>query len=85
MIVLTSSLVATNGANWGYKTGWLFFALGLVSSIGALFLIPETARRSPAELDELYDKRVSVWKMKHYVTDVQRDYESRYQRGEQAS
>lgn len=76
------STVATNGANWGYKTGWLFFGCGLVASVGALFLIPETCKRSPAELDELYQKRVSVWKMRRYVTDVQREQDIHHRQQE---
>ena len=67
-----TSVVAANGANFGYNTAWLFFALGLMASILAIFIIPETAKRSPAELDELYEKRIPAWKMKGYVTDVQK-------------
>lgn len=70
-------LVANNGANFGYNTAWLFFGLGLVASIGAWFLIPETARRSPAELDELYEERVPCWKMRKYVTRVETEVEVR--------
>jgi len=43
-----------------------------MASILAIFIIPETAKRSPAELDELYEKRIPAWKMKGYVTDVQK-------------
>jgi hypothetical protein len=70
-------LVSANGANFGYNTAWLFAVLGLIVSIGAIWLCPETARRSPAELDELYEHRVPAWKMRKYVTDVQRDQDAR--------
>lgn len=65
--------VLKNGANMGYDTAWIFFGGGLVSVIAAIFYLPETARRNPAELDEMYLKHVPAWKMKAFVTDVQRE------------
>jgi hypothetical protein len=63
--------VQTNGANWGYNTAWLFFGTGIASVVLAIFYVPETAQRNPAELDEMYEKGIPAWKMKRYVTEVQ--------------
>lgn len=35
-------------------------------------MLPEVAQRNYAELDEMYEKGVPAWKMKGYVTDVQK-------------
>ena len=61
-----------NGANWGYKTAWLFLGTGVVCTIGAFYFVPEPSQRNSAELDEMYEKEVPAWRMRKYVTDVQR-------------
>ncbi|RTE77765.1 hypothetical protein BHE90_007770 [Fusarium euwallaceae] len=61
-----------NGADWNYKTAWLFFGTGLVTTIIVYFYVPEPSQRNPAEMDEMYEKRVPARKMRKYVTDVQR-------------
>lgn len=55
--------------------------LGVIANILGLFFIPETARRSPAELDELYEKRIPAWRMRGYVTDIQKTQRERLDRG----
>lgn len=65
--------VLQNGANMGYDTSWIFFGGGLVSVALSIVYLPETAQRNPAELDEMYLKRVPAWRMKRYVTDVQHE------------
>lgn len=64
------------GAGWGVKTGFFFGCTGIIGSIIAFFIIPETSRRSPAEMDELFNKRVPLRKFKGYVTDVQRNLQA---------
>ncbi|KAH7143416.1 general substrate transporter [Dactylonectria macrodidyma] len=65
-------MLDADGANWSYKTAWLFFGTRLVTILVVYFYVPEPAQRNPAEMDEMYEKRVPAWKMRKYVTDVQR-------------
>jgi len=58
---------------WGVKTGFFFLATGLPGSLWAWYCLPEIARRTPAELDELFAKGVPTRRFKTYVTDVQRE------------
>lgn len=67
----TETLVDVNGANWGYKTAWLFFSTGAVTCVVVYFFVPEPSQRNPAELDEMYEKGVPAWKMSKFMTDVQ--------------
>jgi len=61
-----------NGTNkWGVKTGFFFAGTGLVATVIAWFILPEVARRTPAEIDELFEKKVNLRKFDKYVTDVQ--------------
>lgn len=62
----------TDGANWSYRTAWLFFGTGLVTIVIVYFYVPEPSQRNSAEMDEMYEKRVPARKMRKYVTDVQR-------------
>jgi hypothetical protein len=64
--------VDVNGANWGYKTAWLFLGTGTICCIIIYFFVPEPSQRNSAELDEMYEKRVPARKMRNYTTDVQR-------------
>lgn len=63
--------VDVNGANWGYKTAWLFFGTGSVVCVVLWFMLPECARRNAAEIDEMYEKGVLPRKMGKYVTEAQ--------------
>ncbi|CAK7198021.1 hypothetical protein SEUCBS139899_000677 [Sporothrix eucalyptigena] len=65
-------MLNTSGVNWGYKTAWLFFGTGLVVTVIVFFFVPEPSMRNPAEIDEMYEKRISPRAMRHYVTDVQK-------------
>ncbi|KAL1959385.1 hypothetical protein VTO42DRAFT_2188 [Malbranchea cinnamomea] len=64
-------ILDVNGADWGYKTAWLFFATGTVTSVIVYFFVPEPSRRNAAEMDEMFEKGVPAWKMKNYVTEIQ--------------
>ncbi|GIJ88167.1 hypothetical protein Asppvi_007084 [Aspergillus pseudoviridinutans] len=55
---------------WGPKTGFLFAGTGTISVIIAWFILPEVTRRTPGEIDELFEKRVNLRKFKGYVTDA---------------
>ncbi|KAH8691383.1 hexose transporter [Talaromyces proteolyticus] len=56
---------------WGVKTGFFFAATGSISVLIAWFILPEVTRRTPAEIDELFEKKVNLRKFKNHVTDVQ--------------
>ncbi|KAL7940835.1 general substrate transporter [Trichoderma barbatum] len=65
-------MLDVKGANWGYKTAFLFLGTGVIVFILAYFYVPEPSQRNSAELDELYEKGVPAWRMRSYVTDVQK-------------
>jgi SP family general alpha glucoside:H+ symporter-like MFS transporter len=44
---------ASGGPKWGVKTGLFFAGTGTVAVIIAWFILPEVARRTPGEIDEL--------------------------------
>jgi hypothetical protein len=58
--------------NWGAKTAFFFGCTGIIVTSIGWFIVPETAQRSPAEIDEMFEKRVNLREFKGYVTDVQR-------------
>lgn len=64
-------VVATEGADWGYDTAWLFFGLGSLVCIMVWFYVPEPSQHRYAEMDEMYSKGVPARKMRKYVTEVQ--------------
>lgn len=57
----------------GVKTGFFFAATGVPASVLAWFILPEIAQRSPAEIDELFTRKVAPRKFKNYLTDVQKE------------
>lgn len=59
-------------ANLGAKTAFIFGGLGVICLVYLWFYQVETAGRSYEELDELFQKGVSVREFKSYVTDAQR-------------
>ncbi|KAJ3549491.1 hypothetical protein NM208_g479 [Fusarium decemcellulare] len=66
------AILDVEGANWGYKTAWLFFGTGLVVVVLVWLYVPEPSARNSAELDEMYAKGVPAWRMRKFVTDVQK-------------
>ncbi|KAJ5362160.1 hypothetical protein N7541_003004 [Penicillium brevicompactum] len=56
---------------WGVKTGFFFAGTGTIAVIVAWLILPEVARRTPAEIDEMFEKKVNLRKFKGYVTEVQ--------------
>lgn len=64
-LVMTSVipyLLDADEANWGAKTGYLFFGLGLGCCVVIYFFIPEYSGRSFAQLDELFERRIPARK-----------------------
>ncbi|KAH8593537.1 general substrate transporter [Bisporella sp. PMI_857] len=71
MFNFCTPLMINGTTKWGVKTGFFFAGTGSVAVLIAWLLLPEVARRTPAEIDEMFEKRVNFRKFKHYVTDVQ--------------
>ena len=69
-------MLNTAGANWGYKTAWLFLGTGLAMVIVIFFFVPEPSCRNAAEMDEMYEKHVPPRKMRTHVTDIQKAAQS---------
>ncbi|KAH7361326.1 sugar transporter [Pyrenochaeta sp. MPI-SDFR-AT-0127] len=74
-------MLDTEGADWGYNTAWLFFALGSLVCILVWFYVPEPSQRNYAEMDEMYNKKIPARKMRKYVTEVQLAQEQRLVEG----
>ncbi|KAL2803248.1 general substrate transporter [Aspergillus granulosus] len=75
--VLVPYMVNANQWNWGLKTCWFFAGLGLPFTVAMWFLIPETAGRSAAELDELFERKVRPWRFHKETTMTQRLVEAK--------
>ncbi|KAM0754628.1 general substrate transporter [Meredithblackwellia eburnea MCA 4105] len=60
--------------HWGVRTGFFFGATGIPATILAFFILPETARRSTAELDEMFLKKVPPRRFSSYKTDVEKSW-----------
>ncbi|KAK1488814.1 sugar transporter [Colletotrichum abscissum] len=71
MNVLVPYMVNANKWNWGLKTGWFYAGVGLPFVIGIWFLIPDTAGRSAAELDELFERKIKPWQFHKIQTATQ--------------
>lgn len=51
---------------------WYSFAgTGAISVVIAWFILPEVTRRTPAEIDELFEKRINLRQFDKHVTEVQ--------------
>ncbi|EOO00145.1 putative sugar transporter protein [Phaeoacremonium minimum UCRPA7] len=71
MFSFCTPLMINGDAQWGVKTGFFFAGTGAVAVVIAWFILPEVARRTPAEIDEMFDKKVNLRKFDRYVTEVQ--------------
>ncbi|RSL46603.1 hypothetical protein CEP53_010268 [Fusarium sp. AF-6] len=71
MGILIPYMVNAHEWNWGLKTSWLFAGLGAPFTLAMWFLIPETAGRSAAELDELFERKIKPWLFHKTVTATQ--------------
>ncbi|OAL54016.1 general substrate transporter [Pyrenochaeta sp. DS3sAY3a] len=71
MFNFCTPLMINGNAKWGVKTGFFFAGTGFVATVVAWFLLPEVALRTPAEIDEMFEKKISLRKFKTFVTDVQ--------------
>ncbi|KAJ9156600.1 General alpha-glucoside permease [Pleurostoma richardsiae] len=71
MFSFCTPLMINGTAKWGVKTGFFFAGTGTVAVVIAWFILPEVTRRTPAEIDELFEKKVNLRKFDKYVTEVQ--------------
>ncbi|WVF67376.1 hypothetical protein IAT40_002131 [Kwoniella sp. CBS 6097] len=60
-----------------YNAAFIFLGFGTICWILTIFYLPEVASRNPAELDEMYEKGIQPWRMRGYVTDVQKAHFAR--------
>lgn len=64
-------MIQANELNWGLKTCFFFAGLSFFIVVATWFIIPETSGRSPAELDEMFEKKIKPWRFHKHVTEVQ--------------
>lgn len=56
-------------ANMQGKIGFVWGSFAVVAAVWVAFFLPEMSGRSLEELDELFEKNVSVWKFRRFVTE----------------
>ncbi|KAJ6011993.1 hypothetical protein N7522_002348 [Penicillium canescens] len=71
MFSFCTPLMINGNAHWGVKTGFFFAATGSIAVVIGWFILPEVTLRTPAEIDELFEKKVNFRKFKGHVTDVE--------------
>ena len=49
-------------ANWGLKTTFFFAGISAPLCIASWWIMPDTSRRTPAELDEMFEKKIRPWR-----------------------
>ncbi|KAJ4328834.1 hypothetical protein N0V84_000621 [Fusarium piperis] len=67
----TPLMINGSVTHWGVKTGFFFAGTGTVAVVVAWFILPEVARRTPGEIDEMFEKKVALRGFKNYITEVQ--------------
>ncbi|PSK42897.1 High-affinity glucose transporter [Elsinoe australis] len=85
MFSFCTPLMINGTAKWGVKTGFFFAATGAISVVIAWFILPEVARRTPAEIDEMFEKRVNLRKFDKHVTNVQVQADHQHQKEDETN
>ena len=70
--VAVAYMLSPDAANWGLKAACFFVCLGDAFVGGSWFVLPDTSRRSPAELDELVEARVRPWRFHKTETLIEK-------------
>ncbi|RSL50195.1 hypothetical protein CEP54_012051 [Fusarium duplospermum] len=70
--VLVPYMINANQWNWGLKTCWFFTGIGMPFVVAMWFLMPETAGRSTAELNELFERKIKPWRFHKTETLTQK-------------
>lgn len=63
-------LTAADAANLGAKTYLVFAGCMFCIIIWSYFMIPETRNRTFAEIDEMYDAKIPMWRWRKYQTST---------------
>jgi hypothetical protein len=61
-------LLSKPGINLGAKVGYLFGGISFAALLFVIFFVPELAKRSLEEIDELFERR--LWQVYRLVIDV---------------
>ncbi|KAL3466115.1 general substrate transporter [Aspergillus heterothallicus] len=81
----TPLMINGGSTKWGVKTGFFFAGTGTVAVVIAWFILPEVTRRTPGEIDELFEKRVNLRKFDKYVTEAETNAQENARDGEHAA
>ncbi|KAH7127828.1 general substrate transporter [Dactylonectria estremocensis] len=81
----TPLMINGSSTQWGVKTGFFFAGTGSVAVIIAWFILPEVARRTPGEIDEMFEMKVGLRHFKGYVTEVQIRADDEYREQDQTT
>nr|XP_031857210.1 uncharacterized protein CI109_007374 [Kwoniella shandongensis]KAA5524282.1 hypothetical protein CI109_007374 [Kwoniella shandongensis] len=73
-------MLNANYANWGLKTCFFFAGISAPMCIASFFIMPDISKRTPAELDEMFEKKIKPWRFRSYVTDAQRALQAEKER-----
>ncbi|RSL97228.1 hypothetical protein CDV31_013136 [Fusarium ambrosium] len=68
---LIAPMISASEWNWGLKTCWFFAGTGAICTAAVWLLVPETSGRSPAELDELFERKIKPWQFRQTTTATQ--------------
>ncbi|KAF7553525.1 hypothetical protein G7Z17_g3531 [Cylindrodendrum hubeiense] len=82
MFSFCTPIMINGPSQWGVKTGFFFAGTGSVAVAVAWFILPEVTRRTPAEIDEMFEKKVNLRQFKNYVTEVQMRADEEYRETE---
>ncbi|KAH8585911.1 general substrate transporter [Bisporella sp. PMI_857] len=63
----TPLMINGDTTRWGVRTGFFFAASGSIAVVISWFILPELARRTPGEIDEMFEKKINLRKFKNYV------------------
>ena len=67
--VLTPHMLNPDAWNWGAKAGFFWAGTGMLCAIWTYFRVPEPKGRTYAEMDMLFDAKVSARKFKETSVD----------------
>lgn len=73
-------MLNATAANWGLKTAFFFAGISAPFVVVSFFLVPDTSRRTAAELDEMFRKKVRPWRFRSYVTDAKKALDAEKER-----
>lgn len=77
---VTPYMLNANAANWGLKTAFFYGGISFPLVAASFFIIPDTSKRTPAELDEMFRAKVRPWRFRKYVTEGQKALQAERER-----